>query len=83
MRPRAQRGGVHQVGGGGRIRLGTPVINSAEMLFEILNGGNQVWLVVDEMSWRRHYSPEYRELVEKRLRPVGEFTGVLVFVPEG
>lgn len=53
------------------------------MLFEILNGGNQVWLVVDEMSWRRHYSPEYRELVEKRLRPVGEFTGVLVFVPEG
>jgi hypothetical protein len=65
------------------IWLGTPVINSAEMLAEILDGGKRVWLVIDEMGWRRHYSSAYRDLVEKRMRPVGEFTGVLVFVLEG
>jgi hypothetical protein len=72
--------------GGARLHptwLSTPVISPIEVLAEILNGGRRVWLAVDEMGWRQHHSPQYRDLAETRMRQVGEFNGVLVFVLEG
>jgi hypothetical protein len=60
--------------------LGTPAIDSVEELAKILGNNKRVWLVVDKEGWKRHYLPEYHDLVAKQMRMAGESIGMLVFI---
>jgi hypothetical protein len=68
----------------GRVDIwtGTPVLDSAEELATVLDARERVWLIVHRENWQRHYSDDYRGLVETRMARVFDGSGTLVYLSE-
>jgi 4-amino-4-deoxy-L-arabinose transferase-like glycosyltransferase len=71
-------------GDSGRVDIwtGTPVLDSVEELNAVLDAGGRVWLIVHRENWRRHYSDEYRDIVDARMERVFDGSGTLVYFME-
>lgn len=60
--------------------VGSPLLDSAEALGEVFEGGSRVWFVVDEGRFRTRYEEDFEALVEEAMTPVFSHEGVLVFL---
>jgi hypothetical protein len=79
-----ERGYPSIEGGSGRVDIwtGTPVLDSVEELNAVLGTGERVWLIVHRENWWRHYSDEYRDVVDARMERVFDGSGTLVYFLE-
>ncbi len=68
----------------GRVDIwtGTPALDSVEDLAALLDTQHRVWLIAPRENWQRHYSEDYRDLVEARMTLVFDGTGTLVYLSQ-
>jgi 4-amino-4-deoxy-L-arabinose transferase-like glycosyltransferase len=68
----------------GRVDIwtGTPVLDSVEGLAAVLDARERVWLIIHRENWQRHYTDDYRELVDARMERIFDGTGTLVYLQE-
>jgi hypothetical protein len=81
----AQEHGYPSIEGeSGRVDIwtGTPVLDSVDELTTVLDAGERVWLIVHRDNWQRHYTDDYRGIVDARMERVFDGTGTLVYFLE-
>ena len=81
----AQEHGYPSIEGeSGRVDIwtGTPVLDSVDELTTVLDAGERVWLIVHRDNWQRHYTDDYRDIVDARMERVFDGTGTLVYFLE-
>lgn len=72
----------HVEAAAGRVDIwtGSPVLDSAEELEEVLDKHQRIWLIVHRENWQIHYSDAYRKWVEAHMVLVFDGTGTLVYL---
>ena len=66
----------------GRVDIwtGSPVLDSAEELEDVLDEHQRIWLIVHRENWQIDYSDAYRQWVEAHMVLVFDGTGTLVYL---